>query len=165
MQFFRGCSGLLFFHKMERINQTIHYYLSYPIYGSNQRHKTNNVKNDTLFKVWDPQRYLPSPYMYMGLPPSPPPPTPKTWRVTWQANMDRGDECQVIHEFSVVKCFFCYSDISEFKYMKWFISFFWWQVTGSFMSFILKRFSLVSWLIKAEIFITEDMHVWPKKII
>ena len=149
---------------MERINQTIHYYLSYPIYGSNQRHKTNNVKNDTLFKVWDPQRYLPSPYMYMGLPP-PPPPTPKTWRVTWQANMDRGDECQVIHEFSVVKCFFCYSDISEFKYMKWFISFFWWQVTGSFMSFILKRFSLVSWLIKAEKFITEDMHVWPKKII
>ena len=38
-------------YKMERINQTIHYYLSYPIYGSNQRHKTNNVKNDTLFKV------------------------------------------------------------------------------------------------------------------
>ena len=76
MQFFRGCSGLLFFHKMERINQTIHYYLSYPIYGSNQRHKTNNVKNDTLFKVWDPQRYLPSPYMYMGLPP-PPSPQPR----------------------------------------------------------------------------------------
>ena len=37
---------------MERItNQTIHYYLSYPIQGSNQRHKANKVKNDTLFKV------------------------------------------------------------------------------------------------------------------
>ena len=47
----------------------------------------------------------------------------------------------------------------EFKYMKWFISFFWWHVTGSFMSFIKKRFSLVTWLIKAEKFITQDMHV------
>ena len=42
--------------------------------------------------------------------------------------------------------------------------FFWWHVTGSFMSFI-KWFPLVTWLIKAEKFITEDMHVWPKKII
>ena len=36
------------------------------------------------------------------------PNTPKTSRVTWQANMDRNDECRVIHEFSVVKCCFCY---------------------------------------------------------
>ena len=36
-------------------------------------------------------------------------------------------------------------------------------VTGSFMSFIKKRFSLVTWLIKAEKLITEEMHVSPKK--
>ena len=44
----------------------------------------------------------------------------KTSRVTWQANMDPDfdDECQVIHEFSVVKCCFCYLNIFEFKYMK-----------------------------------------------
>ena len=47
---------------------------------------------------------------YMGLPP------PKTSRVTWQANMDLDDECQVIHEFSVVKCCFCYLNILEFKH-------------------------------------------------
>ena len=28
-----------------------------------------------------------------------------------------------------------------------------------------KRFSSVTWLMKAEKFITKDMHVWPKKII
>ena len=33
------------------------------------------------------------------------------------------------------------------------------------MSFIKKRFSLVTWSIKAEKFISEDMRVWPKKII
>ena len=60
--------------------------------------------------------YLPSPYMYMGL--FPLPPTPKTSRVTWQANMDWDDEHQVIHEFSVVKCCFCYLNVFEFKYMK-----------------------------------------------
>ena len=59
--------------------------------------------------------YLPSPYMYMGLFP---PPIPKTSRVTWQANMDWDDEHQVIHEFSVVKCCFCYLNVFEFKYMK-----------------------------------------------
>ena len=41
---------------------------------------------------------------------------PKTSRVTWQANMDFGDECQVIHKFSVVKCFFCYLNIFKFKH-------------------------------------------------
>ena len=43
----------------------------------------------------------------------------KTSRVTWQANMDPDldDECQVVHEFSVVKCCFCYSSIFELKYM------------------------------------------------
>ena len=47
LQFFRACSGLFFFPRNQEriINQTIHYYLSYPIYGSNQRHKANNVKN------------------------------------------------------------------------------------------------------------------------
>ena len=48
--------------------------------------------------------YLPSPYMNMGLPP--PPPLTKTSRVTWKANMDWDDECQVIHEFSVVNVAF-----------------------------------------------------------
>ena len=44
---------------------------------------------------------------------------PKTSCVTWQANVDpdKDDECQVIHEFSVVKCCFCYSNIFEFKYV------------------------------------------------
>ena len=40
-----------------------------------------------------------------------PPPPPKTSSVTWQANMDWDDECQVIHEFSVVKCCFCHLNI------------------------------------------------------
>ena len=40
-----------------------------------------------------------------------PPPPPKTSSVMWQANMDRDDECQVIHEFSVVKCCFCHLNI------------------------------------------------------
>ena len=55
--------------------------------------------------------YLAHPYM--GL--CPPPPAPKTLRVTWQANMDLDDECQVIHEFSVVKCCLSYLNIFEFK--------------------------------------------------
>ena len=59
--------------------------------------------------------YLRIPYMYMGLSPHP---TPNTSRVTWQACMDWNNECQVIHEFSVVKCCFCYLNIFEFKYMK-----------------------------------------------
>ena len=50
----------------------------------------------------------------MGL--SLPAPPPKTSRVTWQANMDLDDECQVVHEFSVVKCCFCYLNIFEFKH-------------------------------------------------
>ena len=58
--------------------------------------------------------YLTSPYMYMGLSL---PPRPKTASVTWQANMDWDDECQVIYEFSVVKCCFCYLNIFEFKYI------------------------------------------------
>ena len=45
--------------------------------------------------------YLPSPYMYTELSPS-----QLRRRVTWQANMDWDDECQVIHEFSDVKCCF-----------------------------------------------------------
>ena len=48
---------------------------------------------------------------------SPPPPTPKTLSVTWQANMDWDDEFQVIHEFSVVKGCFCYLNIFEVKHM------------------------------------------------
>ena len=48
----------------------------------------------------------------------PPTPAPKTSSVTWQANVDWDDEFQVIHEFSVVKCCFCYLNIFEFKYMK-----------------------------------------------
>ena len=45
---------------------------------------------------------------------------PKTSRVTWQVNMDPDldDEYEVIHEFSVVKCCFCYLNIFEFKYIK-----------------------------------------------
>ena len=74
--------------------------------------------------------YLAHPYMGLS------PPPPKTSRVTWQANMDLDDECQVIHEFSVVKCCFCYLNVFEFKYMKWFISFFWWHVRRRVMSFI-----------------------------
>ena len=63
--------------------------------------------------------YLPSPYKYMGLfPPPRPNPSLKTLCATWQANIDWDDECQVIHEFSVVKCFFCYLNIFEFKYIK-----------------------------------------------
>ena len=41
--------------------------------------------------------YLAHPYMGLS-------PPPKTSRATWQANMDLDDECQVIHELSVVKC-------------------------------------------------------------
>ena len=44
------------------------------------------------------------------------PPPPKTSRVTWQANIDLDDECQVIHEFSVVNCCFCYLNILDFKH-------------------------------------------------
>ena len=63
--------------------------------------------------------YLPSPYMYMGLSPPPiPTPTQNTSSVTWQANVDWDDEFQVIHEFFIVKCCFCYLNIFEFKYMK-----------------------------------------------
>ena len=64
----------------------------------------------------------------MGL--SPPP--PKTSRVTWQANMDLDDECQVIHEFSVVKCCFCYLNVFEFKHDSYLFG----DVAVSFMSFI-----------------------------
>ena len=72
------------------------------------------VKNDALFKVRDPQKPYPYQAMHTYLPyvrdyllP------PKTSRVTWQANMDPDfeDECQVIHEFSVVKCCSCYLNI------------------------------------------------------
>ena len=48
----------------------------------------------------------------MGLSPRTP---PKTLRVTWQANMDLEDECQVIHEFSFVKCCLSYLNIFSFK--------------------------------------------------
>ena len=70
------------------------------------------LKNHTL----SGDAYLP---IYKGL--SPPPED-----FTWQANMDTDldDECQVIHEFFVVKCCFCYLNIFEFKYMKCFTSFF-----------------------------------------
>ena len=47
----------------------------------------------------------------MGLSPPPPPED-----FTWQANMDLDDECQVIHEFYVVKCCFSYFNIFEFKH-------------------------------------------------
>ena len=41
-------------------------------------------------------------------------------KATWQANTDPDldDKCQVIHEFSVVKCCLCYLNIFKFKYMK-----------------------------------------------
>ena len=51
--------------------------------------------------------YLPSPYMYMELSPTP----------YSEANMDWDDECQVIHELSDVKCCFCDLNIFELKYM------------------------------------------------
>ena len=92
---------------------------------------TQSQQGKKWYPIYLSGTYLPSPYMYMGLSPS-----PKTSCVTWQANIDWDDECQVILEFSVVKCCFCYLNIFEFKYMKWFISFSWWYVTGSFMSFI-----------------------------
>ena len=50
--------------------------------------------------------------MYMGFP------YPEDFKCHWQANMDWDDEFQVIHEFSVVKCCFCYLNIFEVKYMK-----------------------------------------------
>ena len=59
--------------------------------------------------------YLPRPYMYMELSSHP---EDFKCHVAWQANMDWDDECQVIHEFSVVKCCFCYLNIFEFRYMK-----------------------------------------------
>ena len=46
--------------------------------------------------------------------------------------MDLDDECQVIHELSVVKCWFCYLNILEFKHDSYLFA----DVTGSFMSFI-----------------------------
>ena len=55
--------------------------------------------------------YLSSPSIYGIIPPPP----PKTSRVTWQASRDLDDECQVIHEFSVVKCCLSYLNIFEFK--------------------------------------------------
>ena len=50
--------------------------------------------------------YLPSPYMYTELSPPPPPPHSEDFTCHVQANMDCDDECQVIHEFSDVKCCF-----------------------------------------------------------
>ena len=72
------------------------------------------LKNHTL--SGDP--YLPT--LYKGLSP----PSEDTCHV--QANMDPDvdGEYQVIHEFSVAKFCFCYLNIFEFKYMKWFTSFF-----------------------------------------
>ena len=98
--------------------------------------------------------YLAHPYMGLS------PPPPKTSRVTWQANMDLDDECQVIHEFSVVKCCFCYLNILEFKHDSYLFG----DVTGSFMSFI--KAILVGHVIKQGTkFIAEDIHVWPKKML
>ena len=46
--------------------------------------------------------------------------------------MDLVDECQVIHEFSVVKCCFCYLNVFEFKHDSYLFG----DVAVSFMSFI-----------------------------
>ena len=52
--------------------------------------------------------------------------------------MDLDDECRVIHEFSVVKCCFCYLSILNSNIWNDSYPQFWWHVTGSFMSFIKK---------------------------
>ena len=74
---------------------------------------------------------------YPPKPPRPPPPPSPILHVSRGKQTEHGFERRMPGYF-------------EFRYMKWFISFFWWHVTGSFMSFIKKRFLLVTWLIKVE---------------
>ena len=163
LKFFRACSGLPFFRKMERIiNHPL--LLELPYLRIKPKTQTNKVKSGTLFKVWDPQKHTSSgdaylPTLYMGL--SPPPEDFKC-HVASTHGSDLDNEYQVIHAFSVVKCCFCYLNIFEFKYMKWFTSFFG-DMSQEVSCLSSKRFSLVMWLIKEDKFITEDMHVWPKK--
>ena len=115
MQFFRAGSGL--FAQNAKDNKPNHpLLLDLPYLRIKPKTQSQQGKNDTLFKVRDPQRYLPTQPIHVYGIILPPPPTPKTSSVTWQANMDWDDEFQVIHEFSVVKGCFCYLNIFEVKH-------------------------------------------------
>ena len=110
LQFFRACSGF-FFPQNAKDNKPNHLLLlELPYLRIKPKTQSQQGKNDTLFKVRDPQRYLPTQpvHVYEIIPPTP---TPKTSSVTWQANIDWDDEFQVIHEFPVVKYCFCYLNI------------------------------------------------------
>ena len=126
LQFFRACSGLLFFPQNGKDNkQTLLLELPYlrikpktqsqqgkkwyPIYGS---------RSSETIPYQAMHTYLPYIRDYL-LPTNASP-------VTWQANTDPDldDECQVIHEFSVVKrCFLLFKYFWFQIYMKWFTSF------------------------------------------
>ena len=104
-----------FFHKMERvINHPL--LLGLPYLSIKPKTQSPSRSSKTI-PYQAMHTYLPYIRDYL-------PPPAKTSRVTWQANMDPDldDECQVIHEFSVVKCCFCYLSTFEFKYTKWFTS-------------------------------------------
>ena len=110
LQFFRACSGLLFFHKMKRI---INHPLLLELLYLRIKPKTQSQQGKKWYPIWGSRASKTIPYQAMHtylpyirdylLP-------PKTSRVMWQANMDPDldDKCQVIHEFSIVKCCFCY---------------------------------------------------------
>ena len=61
LQLFRACSGLFFFPQNAKDNKPNHpLLLELPYLRIKPKTQSQQGKNDTLFKVPDPQRYLPT---------------------------------------------------------------------------------------------------------
>ena len=75
LQFFRACSGLFFFPQNAKDNKPNHpLLLELPYLRIKPKTQSQQGKNDTLFKVRDPQWYLPTqPIHVYGIIPLPPP--------------------------------------------------------------------------------------------
>ena len=75
LQFFRASSGLFFFPQNAKDNKPNHpLLLELPYLGIKPKTQSQQGKNDTLFKVRDPQWYLPTQPMHVyGIIPLPPP--------------------------------------------------------------------------------------------
>ena len=98
LKFFRACSGLFFPQNAEDNKPNYPLLLELPYLRI--KPKTQSQQGKTWYPIWGSRSsavltYLAHTCIWI----IPPPPTP---RVTWQAKMDWDDECQVIHEFSVV---------------------------------------------------------------
>ena len=127
LQFFRACSGLLFFPKngKDGINHPLLPELPYLRTKPKTQVQQGKIQNDTLLQARDPQkpypirRYLPiQPIHIRDYPPyylRPPRLAPAICGRKWLDFVfhlcDLDDDWQVIHEFSVVKCCFCYLNI------------------------------------------------------